>query len=134
MRLDTRRHGEAMGSVLETSNSAFMRTRKEPVMPLIKPRTRGKQFIRLVTRLERETNETVYAYAAFLGEPVEYVLNELIDTVLAKDRDFVKWRADHPESHVPRRPAAKARKGSERAPRAPETAAGAHVAAPAAAR
>lgn len=102
-------------------------------MPLIKPRTRGKQFIRLVTRLERETNETLYAYAAFLGEPVEYVLNELIDTVLAKDRDFVTWRADHPESHVSRRPAAKARKTSERSASRPrETATGAHASAPAA--
>ena len=70
-------------------------------MPLIKPRTRGKEFIRLVSRLERETNETLYAYAEFLGEPVEYVLNELIDTVLAKDKDFLKWRAEHPQSCVP---------------------------------
>jgi hypothetical protein len=97
-------------------------------MPLIKPRTRGKQFIRLVTRLERETNETLYAYAAFLGEPVEYVLNELIDTVLAKDREFVTWRADHLESHVPRRPAAKRPKPPERgAPRARETGTVAHA-------
>lgn len=29
-------------------------------MPLIKPRTRGKQFVRLVTRLERKRNETPY--------------------------------------------------------------------------
>lgn len=35
-------------------------------MPLIKPRTRGKKYLRLVTRLEHETNETLYAYAAFL--------------------------------------------------------------------
>ena len=72
-------------------------------MPLIKARTRGKQFIRLVTRLERENNETLYAYAQFLSEPAEYVLNQLIDTVLAKDKEFVTWRADHPQSYVPRR-------------------------------
>ena len=73
-------------------------------MPLIKPRTRGKQFVRLVTRLERETNETLYAYAHFLSEPAEYVLNQLIDTVLAKDKEFVVWRAEHTQSFVPRRP------------------------------
>jgi hypothetical protein len=73
-------------------------------MPLIKPRTRGKQFVRLVTRLERENNETLYAYAQFLGEPAEYVLNQLIDTVLAKDKEFVAWRAEHGQSFVPRRP------------------------------
>lgn len=72
-------------------------------MPLIKARTRGKQFVRLVTRLERETNETLYAYAHFLGEPAEYVLNQLIDTVLAKDKEFVTWRAEHGQSFVPRR-------------------------------
>lgn len=71
-------------------------------MPLIKPRTRGKKFIRLVTRLEQETNETLYAYAQFLGEPIEYVLNQLIDTVLAKDKEFVEWRAAHPQAYAPR--------------------------------
>ena len=30
------------------------------------------------------------------------MLNELIDTVLGKDEDFLKWRADHRESFVPR--------------------------------
>jgi hypothetical protein len=54
-------------------------------VPLIKPRTRGKQFVRLVTRLKRETNETLYAYAHFLSAPAEYVLNQLLGTVLAKD-------------------------------------------------
>src|SRR5215210_8009418 len=38
-------------------------------MPLIKARTRGKQLVRHITRLDRETNETLYAYAHFLGEP-----------------------------------------------------------------
>ena len=71
-------------------------------MTLIKPRTRGKQLIRHRTRLDRETNETLYAYAHFIGEPTEYVLNQVIDTVLAKDRDFLQWRTSHPESYVPR--------------------------------
>ena len=70
-------------------------------MSLIKPRTRGKHMVRLVTRLDRDNQETLHAYARFICEPVEYVLNELIDTVLAKDRDFAKWRAEHPESCVP---------------------------------
>ena len=74
-------------------------------MPLIKARTRGKQLVRHITRLDRETNETLYAYAHFLGEPTEYVLNQLVDTVLAKDKEFMTWRAEHPESHVARRTA-----------------------------
>ena len=78
-------------------------------MPLIKPRTRGKQFVRHVTRLERENNETLHAYAQFLGESVEYVVNQVVDTVLAKDKEFVAWRAAHPQSCVPR-PAMRTRK------------------------
>lgn len=71
-------------------------------MALIKPRTRGKQLVRHRTRLDRETNETLYAYAHFIGEPTEYVLNQVIDTVLAKDKEFLQWRATHSESYVPR--------------------------------
>jgi hypothetical protein len=71
-------------------------------MPLIKPRTRGKQLVKHRTRLDRENNETLYAYAQFLGESTEYVLNQVIDTVLARDKEFVKWRESHQGSHVPR--------------------------------
>jgi hypothetical protein len=70
-------------------------------MPVIKPRTRGKQLVRHITRLDRENNETLYAYAQFLGEPTDYVLNQLIDSVLAKDKEFLTWRAEHPDSYAP---------------------------------
>lgn len=70
-------------------------------MPLIKPRTRGKQILRHIARLDRENTETLYAYAAFLGESTDYVLNQVIDTVLARDKDFTKWRAEHVQSHLP---------------------------------
>lgn len=83
-------------------------------MALIKPRTRGKRLVRHRTRLDWETNETLYAYAHFLGESTEYVLNQVIDTVLGKDRDFLQWRADHPDSFVPRQPSGKT-KGRTRA-------------------
>lgn len=71
-------------------------------MALIKPRTRGKRLVRHRTRLDWETNETLYAYAHFIGEPTEYVINQVIDTVLGKDKDFLQWRGDHPDSFVPR--------------------------------
>jgi len=70
-------------------------------MPLIKPRTRGKQILRHIVRLDRENTETLHAYAAFLGESPDYVLNQVIDTVLAKDKEFVQWRAEHSHSHMP---------------------------------
>jgi hypothetical protein len=34
--------------------------------------------------------ETLYAYAAFLDESIEYVLKEMIDGVLANDREFIR--------------------------------------------
>jgi hypothetical protein len=63
-------------------------------MPLIKPRTRGKHIV--------ENNETLFAYAQFIAESTDYVLNQLLDGVLSKDKEFVTWRADHPQSFVPR--------------------------------
>src|SRR3954469_12280294 len=80
--------------------SSFLRE-EDCRMPLIKPRTRGKQIVRHIARLDRENAETLHAYAAFLGESTDYVLNQVIDTVLAKDKEFVKWRADHAHSHLP---------------------------------
>ncbi len=70
-------------------------------MPVIKPRTRGKRLVRHRTRLDHENKETLYAYARFLGESTEYVLNQLIDTVLLKDKEFLQWRDAHPDSCVP---------------------------------
>lgn len=70
-------------------------------MPLIKPRTRGKRMVRHITRLDHENNETLFAYAQFLGEPTDYVLNQVIDTVLARDKEFQSWRAEHGESFAP---------------------------------
>jgi hypothetical protein len=95
-------------------------------MPVIKPRTRGKQFVRHITRLDRENHEALYAYAQFLGEPTDYVLNQVIDSILAKDKDFLAWRAEHTESYAPvrvlrsksgQRPGARADRGRPTPPR-----------------
>lgn len=61
-------------------------------MPPIKPRTTQKHYVRHITRLFRENNETLFAYAAFVGESTEYVLNQLVDSVLSKDREFQQSR------------------------------------------
>ena len=92
-------------------------------MPLIKPRTRGKQMVRRIVRLDRETNETLFAYAHFLGESTDYVLNEVIDTVLAKDKEFVAWRAENSASFVPSPPSNQAvrKRGSRRRAEAPSS-------------
>ena len=64
-------------------------------MPVIKPRTRGKHLVEHRTRLDRDNHETLYAYAAFVEEEPDYVINQLVETVLAKDKEFVAcWRQD----------------------------------------
>ncbi len=83
-------------------------------MPVIKARTRGKHIVRHITRLDRENVETLFAYAAFLSEPPEYVLNQLIDTLLAKDKEFLAWRDANPGPHTPRSPNCKARPRARR--------------------
>ena len=70
-------------------------------MSVIKPRTRGKELIRHITRLDRENYETLFAYAGFLGEPTDYVVNQLVETVLARDKEYIAWRGHHTESFVP---------------------------------
>src|SRR4029079_9446088 len=77
---------------------------------IIKPRTRGRAFVPYRIRLERENHETLYAYAAFIGEDPEHVGNAASATVLAKDKAFVAWRVDHDQSFVPApRPPARTR-------------------------
>ncbi len=51
-------------------------------------------------------------YARFVGDTVDYVVNQLIETTLAKDRDFLAWRAAHPDqtaAATPRGPLAATR-------------------------
>jgi len=71
-------------------------------MPVIKPRTRGKHLVEHRTRLDRDNHETLYAYAAFVEEEPDYVINQLVETVLAKDKELRSWRAAHAHSHAPR--------------------------------
>lgn len=63
-------------------------------MPLIKPRANRVRTLRHICRLQEPNRDVLVGYAAFIGESPDYVLNQLIDTTLAKDRDFVTWRAN----------------------------------------
>ena len=67
-------------------------------MPLIKPRTHRVRTLRHICRLQEPNRDVLVAYARFLGETVDYVLNQVIDVTLAKDRDFVAWRAEQPST------------------------------------
>jgi hypothetical protein len=79
-------------------------------MPLIKPRTNRVKTVRHICRLQEPNRDALVLYARFIGDTADYVLNQLIDTTLAKDREFVTWRAEQtvePSSPAASRPAAR---------------------------
>ena len=71
-------------------------------MPLIKPRTNRVKSVRHICRLHEPNRDALVLYARFIGDTADYVLNQLIDTTIAKDREFVAWRAEHPAEAVAR--------------------------------
>ena len=44
----------------------------------------------------REARVALVRYARFIGDTADYVLNQLIATTIARDREFVTWRAEQP--------------------------------------
>jgi len=77
-------------------------------MSLIKPRTSRIRTVRHITRLQEPNRDVLVQYARFIGDTPDYVLNQLIDSTLAKDREFITWRAEQqtaPGSPDTRRPA-----------------------------
>ena len=65
-------------------------------MPLIKPRVHRVRSVRHSSRLQEPNRDALVLYARFIGDTPDYVLDQLIDTTIAKDRDFVAWRAEQP--------------------------------------
>ena len=66
-------------------------------MPIIKPRAHKIDSVRHDTRLLEPNRDAVLLYAEFIEERPDYVLNRLIETTIAKDREYVEWRVKHPE-------------------------------------
>ena len=62
-------------------------------MPLIKPRTGRIESVRHISRLQKPNRDALMAYARFIGDTPDYVLNTLIGATLAKDREFLDWQA-----------------------------------------
>jgi hypothetical protein len=62
-------------------------------MPIVKPRTHRIKRVHHTCRLLEPTRDILIAYARFINDSPDYVLNALIDATLAKDRDFLAWRA-----------------------------------------
>ncbi len=72
-------------------------------MPLIKPRTNRVRTLRHISRLQEPNRDALLLYARFIGDTADYVLNQFIDSTIAKDRDFLAWRAEHPHETVANR-------------------------------
>lgn len=71
-------------------------------MPLIKARTNRIRTVRHICRLLEPNRDTLVLYARFIGDTPDYVANQLVETTIAKDREFLAWRAEHPtESTAP---------------------------------
>ena len=66
-------------------------------MPLIKARSNRVRILRHICRLQEPNRDALVLYARFIGDTADYVINQLIETTLAKDRDFLTWRAEHPD-------------------------------------
>jgi hypothetical protein len=65
-------------------------------MPVIKARPNRVRSVRHICRLQEPNRDALVLYARFIGDAVDYVLNQLIETTLLKDRDFMVWRQEHP--------------------------------------
>jgi len=69
-------------------------------MSVIKVRTRGKQFVSYRVRLDRDNHRDVHAYATFIGEDAEYVVNAVMTPCWPRTRS-VAWHAGRTQSFVP---------------------------------
>lgn len=69
-------------------------------MTIIKARPNRVRTVRHLCHLQEPNRDALVLYARCIGDSVDYVLNRLIETTLAKDRDFLAWRAEHPDETV----------------------------------
>ena len=87
-------------------------------MPIIKARTNRSRSSAMCVGLQEPNRDTLVLYARFIGDTADYVLNQLIATTIAKDREFLTWRAeqiaDAAEPATRRESAAPAREPVER--------------------
>ena len=64
-------------------------------MSLIKARPNRVRVLRYIARLKEPNRDTLVLYARFIGDTADYVLNQLIETTIGRDRDFLAWREAH---------------------------------------
>ena len=70
-------------------------------MPMIKARPNRVRTVRHIARLHEPNRDALVAYARFIGDTPDYVLNQLIDSTIAKEREFIAWRTEQAASVSP---------------------------------
>ena len=70
-------------------------------MPLIKPCTNPVKTVRHIGRLQEPNRDALVRDARAIGDTADDVLNQPIETTIAKDREFVTWRAEQPAAAAP---------------------------------
>jgi hypothetical protein len=63
-------------------------------MTIIKRRPAGRRSCATSAGSDSRTATRSWRTRGFIGDSPDYVLNQLIETVLAKDREFLAWRGD----------------------------------------
>lgn len=67
-------------------------------MPIIKARKNRVRTVRHLCHLQEPNRDTLVFYARFIADTADYVMNQLIETTIAKDREFLAWRAEQAAS------------------------------------
>jgi len=66
-------------------------------MPLIKARPHRVRTVKHIAQLKEPNRDALVLYARFIGDTADYVLNQVIESTIAKDKEFVAWRVEHPD-------------------------------------
>jgi hypothetical protein len=69
-------------------------------MPIIKARPNRVQTVRHISRLQEPNRDAPVLYAGFIDDSADYVINQLVQTTLAKDRELGprRWGSTGPTS------------------------------------
>ena len=71
-------------------------------MPIIKARPNRVRSVRHICHLEESNRDALVLDPRFAGDTVDYLLNQLIEPTVVKDRNLVAWRQAHPDEVVTR--------------------------------
>jgi hypothetical protein len=69
-------------------------------MPIIRTRPNRLRSVRHICRLQEPNRDALVLHPRCIDDSGDYVLNHVIETILAKGRDFLVWRGEDPQKAV----------------------------------